>query len=174
MIFTELLKKLGLPDEQITAITGEMSKTKLFITNEEKIEERYKKLKLERDNLKDKLSKADTTIEYLEKSKKDNEILQEIIRTHDTTIARMKNDYENNIRDLIIDSAIQAKLTDTKYAELLKGKFDRTKLTMSDEGTVVGIDGQLKIIKETYKELFTPNIRGKIGPNNKGYSSSAK
>lgn len=169
MIFTELLKEQGLTEEQIAAITGEMSKNKIFITNEEKIDERYAKMKLERDDLKEKLSKADETITDLKKNNKDNETLQATIKTHETTIATMKTEYEDKIRDLAINSAIQAKLTDTKYADLLVGKFDKTKLSVAADGTVVGIDEQLTAIKETYKDLFTPTVTGRQ-PNNTGGS----
>lgn len=171
MTLAELLKAQGLTDEQITAITGEMTKNKIYTTNEEKIEDRYGKLKIERDDLKVKLDTADKTIAALKAANKDNETLQATIKTHENTIGTMKTDYENRIRDLAINSAIQAKLTDTKYADLLAGKFDRTKLSVTAEGSVVGIDEQLTTIKEAYKDLFTPNVTGRQ-PNNTGGSGS--
>ena len=169
MKFAELLKAQGLTDEQITAITGEMTKNKIYTTNEEKIEERYDKVKLERDDLKGKLATADTTIADLKKNNADNVILQGTIKTHETTISTMKTDYDTKIRDMSIKSAIQSKLTDTKYPELLEAKFDKKKLTMSEDGTVLGIDEQLTTIKETYKDLFVPVVTGR-DPNNKGGS----
>ena len=79
----------------------------------------------------------------------------------------MKTDYENKIRDMNIKSAIRGKLTDTKYPELLETKFDTKKLTVTEDGTVLGIDEQLTTIKEQYKDLFIPEVRGKE-PNNTG------
>ena len=49
MNFTELLKSLGISDEQIQLIVKAMKANKLFVTNEEKIEERYAKMKRQRD-----------------------------------------------------------------------------------------------------------------------------
>ena len=173
MTFLELLKAQGLTEAQITAITGEMSKGKLFITNEEKIEERYGKLKIERDDLKEKLGTADTTIADLKKNNVDNVALQSTITTHEGTIETMKTDYNTKIREMSIKAAIKGKLTDTKYPELLETKFDKKKLTISEDGTVLGIDDQLAAIKESYKDLFTPVVTGKQ-PNNTGGSQPPK
>lgn len=167
MTLAEILKAQGLTDEQIAAIIGEMSKNKIYTTIEENIEVRYNKLKVERDDLKGKLDTADKTIEDLKVANKDNETLQTTIKTHEGTIATMKKDYETKIRDISIKSAIQSKLIDTKYPELLETKFDKTKLLVSEDGTVLGIDEQLTAIKETYKDLFVPVVKGKE-PNNTG------
>lgn len=161
MTFEELLKAQGLTDEQVTAIMGAMKENKIYTTVEEKIEERYEKLKVERDDLKGKLETAETTIGDLKKSNKDNETLQATIKTHEGTIATLKTDYENKIRDMSIQSAIRSKLTDTKYPDLLETKFDKAKLSISEDGTVLGIDEQLTTIKEQYKDLFVPVIAGK-------------
>jgi hypothetical protein len=167
MTLVEILKEQGLTDEQITAITTGMSTNKLFVTKEEKIEERYEKVKIERDGLKEKLDTAETTIKNLKKDNEDNETLQATIKTHEKTIATMKTDYETKIREMNITNAIQSKLTDTKYPELLATKFDKSKLSVADDGTVLGIDEQLATIKENYKDLFTPIVKGKQ-PNNTG------
>lgn len=70
MVFIELLKSQGLSEEQLNVIIKEMKKSKVFITYEEKIEERYQKMKLQRDQLKDKLKLAEAALEKL------NEIFQ--------------------------------------------------------------------------------------------------
>lgn len=167
MTLAELLKAQGLTDEQITAITGEMTKNKIYTTSEENIDIRYSKLKTERDDLKGKLDTADGTIADLKKNNADNETLQGTIKTHEETIATMKTDYDNKIREMNIKNAIQGKLTDTKYPELLETKFDKKKLTVSEDGTVLGIDEQLTAIKEQYKDLFVPPVTGR-DPNNSG------
>lgn len=161
MTLEQILKAQGFTDEQITAIIGAMKENKIYITNEENIDIRYNKLKIERDDLKSKLDTADKTIEDLKVANKDNETLQATIKTHETTIATMKADYETKIRDMSIKSAIQSKLTDTKYPELLETKFDKTKLSVAEDGTVLGIDEQLTAIKENYKDLFVPKVEGR-------------
>lgn len=172
MTLAEILKAQGLTDEQIATITGEMSSNKIYTTNEENIDVRYNKLKTERDDLKVKLDTADTTITDLKEANKENETLQSTIKTHEDTIATLKTDYDTKVRDMSIQSAIQSKLTDTKYPELLETKFDKKKLTVSEDGTVLGIDEQLTNIKESYKDLFTPVVTGRP-PNNTGGAPKA-
>ncbi|MDQ4678655.1 phage scaffolding protein, partial [Stenotrophomonas maltophilia group sp. RNC7] len=53
-----------------------------------------------------------------------------------------------------------SKLVDTKYPELLSTKFDKSKLSVQNDGSVVGIDEQLVSIKEQYKDLFAPKVEG--------------
>lgn len=156
-----ILKDLGIEEEVVKNILKSMKDNKIFITKEEKIEERYNKLKLEKEDLKEKLTNADKTIEDLKKSNKDNEALQNTIKAHEDTIKNIKKEYEDKVRYMSIQNAIQSKLTDTKYADLLESKFDKNKLVVNEDGTVSGIDEQLKAIKETYKELFTPVVTGK-------------
>ena len=65
MVFLEILKSNGLSEEQISAITREMGRNKIYITYEEKIEERYKKMKLQRDTLRSRLKLAEEALEKL-------------------------------------------------------------------------------------------------------------
>lgn len=161
MTLEQILKAQGYTDEQIAAIIGAMKENKIYTTNEENIDIRYEKLKTERDDLKGKLGTADKTIGDLKAANKDNETLQATIKTHESTIATMKTEYDTKIRDMSVQSAIKSKLTDTKYPELLETKFDKSKITVAEDGTVLGIDEQLTSIKETYKDLFTPVVTGR-------------
>ena len=77
-----------------------------------------------------------------------------------------KKDYEARIRDMKLTSAIKDQLTDCKYPDLVADKFDRSKLILAEDGSVSGLTEQLKTVKETYKELFTPPVSGKTPPNN--------
>ncbi len=58
MNFIYLLKEQGLSEEQIKIITKEMKKHRIFVTREEKIEERFQKMKFQRDYLKSRLESA--------------------------------------------------------------------------------------------------------------------
>lgn len=132
---------------------------------------KYNALVTEKDGIQEKLTTAEGTITTLKKDNKDNATLQATITTHEGTIETLKTTYESKLKELTINTAIQSKLTDTKYADLLSGKFDRAKLSVTEDGTVLGIDDQLASIKETYKDLFTPVVKGKE-PNNQGGSPS--
>ena len=43
---------------------------------------------------------------------------------------------------MTVNAAIQSKLTDAKYPDLLLAKFDSSKLSTAKDGTVLGIDAK--------------------------------
>ena len=136
---------------------------------------KYSALEAEHEDAKEQLKTANSTITTLKKENKDNEELQKTIKTHEATIQTMKQDFDEKIKEMKLTNAINAKLTDTKYADLLVTKFDRSKLTIADDGeTVLGIDEQLKTIKETYSDLFTAQVKGKPPVNNSGSNPAVK
>lgn len=127
---------------------------------------KYTALETEIANLKEQIKTNEATIDTLKKANKDNETLQQTIKGHEETIKNLKTNYEGKIKELTINQAIQSKLRDAKYPELIIGKFDKTKLSLSEDGTqVYGIDEQLTAIKEQYKDLFIPVVKGSQ-PNN--------
>lgn len=131
---------------------------------------KYSTLETEIINLKEQLKTNEGTIEDLKKNNADNETLQATIKTHEGTIQTLKTTHEEEIKELTINSAIQSKLSDAKYPELIVGKFDKSKLSLSEDRTqVFGIDEQLATIKEQYKDLFVPAVTGRE-PNNTGGS----
>ena len=97
------------------------------------------------------LETANKTIGDLKKNNADNEELQKTIKTHEGTIKQLKADHEKEIKGMKIDAAINKALADNnaKHAELLAGKIDREKLIVSDDGTVSGLDEQMKGLKES-------------------------
>lgn len=122
---------------------------------------KYAALESDLENLKEQIKTNEATIETLKKANKDNETLQQTIKDHETTIQTLKTTYEAKIKEMKIEAAIQAKLTDAKHPDLLIMKFDKTKLSFSEDGSqVYGIDEQLAVLKEQYKDLFTPDVKG--------------
>lgn len=119
------------------------------------------------------LETANETIGDLKKNNAGNEELQKTIKTHEGTIKQLKADHEKEIKGMKIDAAINKALADNnaKHAELLAGKIDREKLIVSDDGTVSGLDEQMKGLKESYKDLFNPVLSGRNPANPDGGSS---
>lgn len=135
---------------------------------------KYTTLETDIANLREQIKTNEGTITTLKNANKDNDTLQQTIKTHEGTIETLKTTYEGKIKELTINQAIQAKLTDAKHPDLLVGKFDKTKLSLSEDGTqVFGIDEQLTALKEQYKDLFTPVVKGG-GANNTGGSPSGQ
>lgn len=162
MNLEELLKAQGLDDNQVKSILGAMKKEKIYTTNLENIEERYNKLKGKKEDLEGQLNIANSTIKDLKKNNTDNEELQKTIKQHEDTIKTQKAEYERKVRNLTLDSAINSVLTKAKakHSDLLASKFDRDKLVINEDGTVTGLDEQLKGFKETYKDMFEVTLGG--------------
>lgn len=113
------------------------------------------------------LDTANDTIKNLKKGNEDNEELQRTIRNHEETIKQLKKDHEREITGIKIDSAINKALAESKakHPDLLAGKIDREKLQVADDGSITGLNEQMKGLKETYKDLFTATVLGRNPAN---------
>lgn len=154
MDFLEVLKTQSLSEEQIKAIAKAMRKSRIFITSEEKIEERYHKMKLQRDSLRKRLDLAEKALKNIPENVEINEDIQRIRKAFEEKIISIKNSYEDKITDMTLDMAIQSKLANVKYPELLISKFDKSKLSIEVDGTILGFEEQLSAMRRTYKDLF--------------------
>lgn len=157
----ELIAK-GLTEEQAKAVmdiyTEEM---KGFIPKS-----RFDEVNTAKADLEKQVADRDKQLKVLKDEAKDSEALQNKITELEDANKATKKSYEDKIRDMKLTSAIKDQLTDCKYPELVADKIDRTKLILAEDGTVSGLTDQLKTVKETYKELFTPSVSGKTPPNN--------
>ena len=159
----EQLLELGLTDEQADKVlnlhkevlSGFIPKARFDEVNETKKE------------LEQQIQERDNQFKDLQEKVKGNEELEKTIKELQEANEATKEQYEAKIKDMTITAAIQSKLTDAKYPDLLLTKFDRSKLSIAEDGTVLGIDEQLTALKEQYKDLFKPDLKGRE-PNNIG------
>ena len=166
----EQLLELGLTDEQADKVlalhkevlTGFIPKARFDEVNETKKE------------LEQQIQERDNQLKELQKKAKGNEELEKRIQELQEANKATKEQYEAKIKDMTITAAIQSKLTDTKYPDLLLTKFDRAKLSIAEDGTVLGVDEQLAVLKEQYKDLFKPDVKGKEPVNIGGGTPSTK
>lgn len=162
----EQLIEKGLSEEQAKAVlslyTEEM---KGFVPKTQ-----FDELNTAKGQLEAQVADRDKQLKDLKAKVGDNEELKAKIEGMEKDNKAQREKYESEIKDLKLESAIRAKLADTKYPDLLAGKIDRTKLTLNADGTVIGIDEQVNVLKNTYKDLFTPAISGKA-PGNSGNST---
>lgn len=166
MTFQEILLSHGITKEQCAVIVKEMIKSKIFITKEEKIEERYQKLKRKREELMNRLDKSASHILDQQRILKEKDTLLSTLETRERLISNLKKEYDSAIADMIITSAIKKKLSDATYPELLVEKFDKSKLSINSKGVVEGVEQQIATMKVTYKELFCTQSRCKEECNN--------
>lgn len=159
----ELLKTVGIEETKVDELVANVNKElpKYMIPKD-----KYNEVAETKKQLEETIKDRDKQLEELGKKAKGNEDLEKQIKDLQETNRTTKETYEAKIKDMAINSAIQSKLTDTKYPDLLMTKFDKTKISMQEDGSIIGIDEQLTNIKEQYKDLFKPDIVGN-DPNNK-------
>ena len=151
MNFNDILKSQNLTDEQINNITAKMKEEKIYTTSLENADERYTKLKGQKADLDEQIKTANTTIEGLKKSNKDNEALQQAIQDHETTIENLKKESAQKDFNYALDSAL--KDNKCKNAKALKALLDLDNIKFN-EGKLEGLEGQLNALKESDGYLF--------------------
>lgn len=69
--------------------------------------------------------------------------------------ATAKSNLETDLKNLRIDSAVKLKLSGTAQdVDIVAGLIDKTKLIVSDDGTVAGLDEQINPLKQSKPFLF--------------------
>ncbi len=143
---------LGFTDEQAEkAAAASQDELKGFVPKVRFDEVNTAKKKAE-DDLKDR----DTQLETLKKSTGDAAELQAQITKLQTENQAAAEKHATELKDLTLTNAIKSVLTGKVHDEaLVAGLFDRSKLVV-DGDKVVGLDDQLKGLKETKDFLFKP------------------
>ncbi len=151
MKLVDILKAQELTDEQISKIQASMKENKVFETSLENADERYNKLKTQKDDLKSQLDTANATIEDLKKNNTDNETLQNTIKEHEATIANLKKEAETKDFNYALDAVL--KDNKCKNAKALKALLNMEGIKFN-EGKFEGLEEQLKALKESDSYLF--------------------
>ena len=172
MKLVDILKAQGLTDEQISKIQASMKENKVYETSLENADERYNKLKTQKDDLKSQLDTANTTIEDLKKNNKDNETLQNAIKDHEATIATLKKEAETKDFNYALDAVL--KENKCKNSKALKALLNMEGIKLN-EGKFEGLEEQLKTLKESDSYLFEAGEKpGGSGFNPGGESPKGK
>lgn len=143
----ELLKAQGLSDEQISSIIKAMSDNKIYTTSLENADERYSKLKGQKNDW----SKSEKELREQLKS-----LSEKYAGSEDSlkTIASL----EAKIKDMGIKDYLKTEITglkNPKYFDLLLTHIDRTKIEANENGEYSGFDA--KQLKEQFADLFESN-----------------
>lgn len=151
MKLSEILKAQGLTDEQINKIQASMKENKVYETTLEKADERYTKLKGQKEDLEGQLKTANDTIADLKKNNADNETLQNTIKDHEATIATLKKEAETKDFNYALDAVLQD--NKCKNSKALKALLNMEGIKLN-EGKFEGLEEQLKTLKESDSYLF--------------------
>lgn len=168
MNFLEILQANGITDELAVKITSEMKANKIYLANEENLDVRYNKLKLESEADKSELLKSQALISELQNGNKANEELQTKIKEHQDEIATLKESLEAQKVESALDRAlIEANVQDVDYVKFklkekgadLKldenGKLENIKTALDE--LKIQIPNQFKSSEKKVEELKLPN-----------------
>lgn len=146
----EMLKELGLSDEQIDKIMAENGR------DVERHKTAAETTKAELDGLKSQLSERDKQLKELQEGSGDNAALKEQLAALETANKEQRTAFEKEMQDLRFQSALNTELlkTDVVDADLIGVKLDKSKIKLNDDGTLAGLSEQLEGLKSSYSFLF--------------------
>ncbi len=165
MTIQEILKEIGLTDEQIASVAESMKKNRVFTASEENLDIRYDKLKGDHENLKKQNMEAQTLIEELKKSSKGNEALLSKVSDYEAKIAELSEELkEEKLASAIKVGLLSEKATDIDY---LTFKLKESgELEMDDKDQIKGWEEKVTELKKKFPGQFETSAQKKIDPNN--------
>lgn len=131
------------------------------------------KAKGDLDDVKSQLTTANNTIKERDKQLKtlkdsagDNEELKTQITNLQTENKNAETKYKEDLKDLKLTTAIKLAIHDKVFDEdMAAGLFDKSKLILTDDGKVAGLDEQLTSIKADKAFLFkTEEVKNNYSP----------
>ncbi len=152
MTIEEYIATLNLADDAKKKAT-ESLKTLLKDNYIEKT--KFDELTTAKTNLETQIKERDKQLTELKKTAGNKEDFEAKIKKlqDDNKAAKIK--YDEEIKNLRVDSAIKLKITTTAQdVDIVAGLLDKNKLIVSYDGSVTGLDEQIKTLKESKPFLF--------------------
>jgi hypothetical protein len=154
-----LLKAAGYEDSKIDSLIGDVNKElpKHFVPKD-----KFNEVSEAKKQAETAVADRDKQLDDLKKSSGDAEALKAQITKLQEDNNTAKTKYESELKNLQINTAIEKALTTAKakHPDLLTGKIDKSKIELLADGTVKGLDDQIKPLQESYKELFASEDSG--------------
>lgn len=145
----KFLEDLGLEKEVIDKIMAENGNDINVVKSEQE------SLKQQLEAVNQQLSERDDQLEDLKKNSGNNAELKAQLETLQAENKAAKEQYEAEMKNLKLETAIKLAVGETAQdADLVAGLFDKSKLVLSEDGKVSGLDEQLKTLKEEKAFLF--------------------
>lgn len=146
----EFLEGLGLEKEVINKIMSEHGKD-VGNTKSKNSEQEGQISKLQ-----EQIKERDSQLEELKKSAKGNEELQQQINQLQKDNQTKQADYEQQIKQIKIDSAIEMALSSNKAKNLKAAKalLNLSEIELKEDGSIKGLDTQIKALKEEEASKF--------------------
>lgn len=155
MTFKEYLLSKGVSEEQATSIVSGMPESKFYLASEEKLDERYDKLKQQKEQLDEQLKTNQTELDALKESSKGNEDLTKQLNDLQTKFNESEQASKAALAEKDKDFAIKLALKEANALDegILLNLIDRDTVKVTDAG-LQGLSEQLDSLKESKAFLF--------------------
>lgn len=137
------LKGLGLTDENLATLKGDIEKN--FVAKS-----KFDEVTAAKTAAESQVAERDKQLTALKEQAKGNETLQAKIEELQAANTKQKADYEGQIYQMKVDSALKASLTaaHAKNAAAVKAMLGTEKYELADDGTIKGLDDALAKVKK--------------------------
>lgn len=167
----EKLIEMGLTEELATSVMKELDGA--YVPKA-----RFNEVNTELKQAKDQVKERDSQLETLKKSVGDSEELKKQIETLQNDNKTKDEAHAAEIKQIKIDAAVDKALADAKAKnpKAVKALLDLAKAEISDDGTIKGLDAQIKTLSEAEDSKFlfdTDNTQNK-NHNSKGFVPGQK
>ena len=167
----EKLMEMGLTEELATKVAKELDGNYVPKT-------RFNEVNTELKQAKDQVKERDSQLETLKKSVGDSDELKKQIETLQNENKTKDETHAAEIKQLKIDTAVDKALAEAKAKnpKAVKALLDLAKAEISDDGTIKGLDAQIKTLSEAEDSKFlfdTDNTQNK-NQKSKGFVPGQK
>jgi len=167
----EKLIEMGLTEELATSVMKELDGN--YVPKA-----RFNEVNTELKQAKDQVKERDSQLETLKKNVGDSEELKKQIETLQNDNKTKDEAHAAEIKQIKIDAAVDKALADAKAKnpKAVKALLDLAKAEISDDGTIKGLDAQIKTLSEAEDSKFlfdTDNTQNK-NQNSKGFVPGQK
>ena len=155
MTIQELLHKIGVTDDNIESATQHVNE---FLDGQYVTKSRFNEVNVEKKTLEEAVKERDKQLKTLKDSEGNVDDLKEQIKKlqADNKAATLKA--ESDMKALRLSTAIKLAIGDTAQdVDLVANLVDKSKLILSDDGKVTGLDEQIKVLKTEKSFLFKPD-----------------
>lgn len=167
----EKLIEMGLTEELATKVAKELDGNYVPKT-------RFNEVNTELKQAKDQVKERDSQLETLKKSVGDSDELKKQIETLQNENKTKDETHAAEIKQLKIDTAVDKALAEAKAKnpKAVKALLDLAKAELSDDGTIKGLDAQIKALAEAEdsKFLFDTDSTQNKNQNSKGFVPGQK
>ena len=167
----EQLIEMGLIEELATSVMKELDGN--YVPKA-----RFNEVNTELKQAKDQVKERDSQLETLKKNVGDSEELKKQIEALQNDNKTKDEAHAAEIKQIKIDAAVDKALADAKAKnpKAVKALLDLAKAEISDDGTIKGLDAQIKTLSEAEDSKFlfdTDNTQNK-NQNSKGFVPGQK